>query len=143
MNGPPSLPYQDHWPPNIDVQASPESQAKAKIAKEILAITVPKKDAFTEMLENLSLWKTLRVCAWITRFLVNCKRPKSMRTIGPLTTDEIKSQEVWWTNYVQAEATSSKKFSADKLQLNLQPKGQWYTGVQRKTHWRLPNLPSR
>lgn len=74
------------------------------------------------MLDNLSLWRTLRVCAWIARFLANCKRPKSTRTNGPLTTDEIKSQEVWWTKRVQAEATSSKKFSADKLQLNLQPR---------------------
>lgn len=45
-----------------------------------------------------------------------------MGTNGPLTTDEIKSQEVWWTKRVQAEATSSKKFSAEKLQLNLQPR---------------------
>jgi len=108
--------------PNIEVQASPESRAEAKIAKEILATAVSKEDSFTELLENFSQWKTLSVCAWIARFLANCKIPKSMRTIGPLTTDEIKSKEVWWTDRVQAEATSSKKFSADKLKLNLQPK---------------------
>ena len=31
MNGPPWLPYSDHWPPNIEGQASPESRAEAKI----------------------------------------------------------------------------------------------------------------
>ena len=60
------------------------------------------------------------VCAWMAQFHANCKRPKSIRTNRPLTTDEVKSQEVWWTERVQAEATYSKKFSAHKLQLNLQ-----------------------
>ena len=57
LNGPLWLPYPDHWPPNIEVDVSPESRAESKIAKEILAIAVhaPKKDAFTEMLENLIL----------------------------------------------------------------------------------------
>ena len=61
------------------------------------------------MLENLSLWKTLRVCAWIARFLANCKGTKSVRTNGPLTTDEIKSQEIWCTECAQAEATRNSQ----------------------------------
>lgn len=47
--------------------------------------------------------------------------PKPRRVTEPLTTDEIKYQEAWWTKLAQGEASSSKHFQADKLQLNLQP----------------------
>jgi len=106
----------------IEIEASPESRAEVEITKEIVAIAVPKKDAFTEMFENLSLRKTLRVCAWIATFLANCKSPKPRRTNGPSTTDKIKCQEAWWTERAQAEATCSETFLADKLQLNLGPR---------------------
>ena len=58
---------------------------------------------------------------WIARFLAKCTIPKSRRINGPLTTDEIKRQEAWWTNCTQIEARNLKNFPADKLQLNLQP----------------------
>ena len=121
MNGPPWLSNPDKWPQNLEVKPSFESRAEAKVTKEILSLALPKKDAFSELLEKGNLWKTLRVCAWITRFLVNCKKPNSRRTNGPLTTDEIKRQEAWWTNCTQIEAQNSKNFPADELQLNLQP----------------------
>ena len=121
MNGPPLLSNPDKWPQNLEVKPSFESRAEAKVTKEILSLALPKKDAFSELLEKHNLWKTLRVCAWITRFLANCKKPNSRRTNGPLTTDEIKRQEAWWTNRTQIEARNSKNFPADELQLNLQP----------------------
>ena len=121
MNGPPWLSNPDEWPQNLEVKPSFESRAEAKVTKEILSLALPKKDAFSELLEKHNLWKTLRVCAWITRFLANCKKPNSRRTNGPLTTDEIKRQEAWWTNRTQIEARNSKNFPADELQLNLQP----------------------
>ena len=76
---------------------SSESRAEAKVTKEILTIALPKNDVFNEILENFSLLKTLRICAWISRFLANYKNSKSTRLEGPLTTEEIKCQEVWWT----------------------------------------------
>lgn len=121
MNGPPWLPYPDQWPPNIEIEALFKSQAEAKVTKEILAIALPERDAFSELLEKHSLWKALRVCAWIARFLVNCRNPKPRGIKGPLATDEIKRQEALWIKRAQAEATSTKNFIANKLQLNLQP----------------------
>ncbi|XP_078368252.1 uncharacterized protein LOC144652094 [Oculina patagonica] len=120
MNGPPWLPYPDQWPPNIEIKASSESQAEAKVTKEILAIALPERDVFSELLEKYSLLKTLRICAWIARFLANCRNPKPRGLKGPLTTDEIRLQEAWWIKRAQAESTSTKHFQADKLQLNLQ-----------------------
>ena len=54
MNGPPWLPYPDHWPPNIEVQASSESRAEAKIAKEILA-----KKLCQGKMRSPRYWRTL------------------------------------------------------------------------------------
>lgn len=120
MNGPPWLPSPDKWPPNIDIELSTESRAEAKETKEVLATALPMKDEFSELMDKHSLWKTLHVYTWFARFLINCRSPKSRRMKGLLSTDEIKCEETWWTTRVQAEATRSKNFQADKLQLNLQ-----------------------
>ena len=122
IHGRPWLCNPDQWPKNIEVKPSSESRAEAKVTKEILTIALPKNDVFNEILENFSLLKTLCICAWISRFLANCKNSKSTRLEGPLTTEEIKCQEVWWTKRSQAEATCANNFQADKLQLNLQPR---------------------
>ena len=122
IHGPPWLSNPDQWPKNIEVKPSSESRAEAKVTKEILTFALPKNDEFNEILENFSLLKTLCICAWISRFLANCKNSKSTRLEGPLTTEEIKCQEVWWTKRSQAEATCANNFQADKLQLNLQPR---------------------
>ena len=122
IHGRPWLSNPDQWPKNIEVKPSSESRAEAKVTKEILTIALPKNDVFNEILENFSLLKTLCICAWISRFLANCKNSKSTRLEGPLTTEEIKCQEVWWTKRSQAEATCANNFQADKLQLNLQPR---------------------
>ncbi len=68
-----------------------------------------------------NVWKTLRVCAWINRFLTNCRRKKREREVGPLTTREIKLQEHWWIKKTQQQAASanSDKFQRDQVQLNL------------------------
>ena len=63
MNGPPWLSNPDEWPQNLEVKPSVESRAEAKVTKEILSLALPKKDAFSELLEKHNLWKTLRVCA--------------------------------------------------------------------------------
>ena len=120
MNGPQWLPNPDQWPKNVEVEPSSESRSEAKVTKEILSLALPMRDAFSELLEKHSMWKTIRICAWMARFIANCRNPKSRRIKGPLTTDEMKRQEDWWTNRTQAEAKNSKNFPADSLQLNLQ-----------------------
>ena len=121
INGPSWLSFPNQWPTNVDIGPSPESSAEAKEQKEVLAMALPKKDEFTELMEKHNLTKTLRICAWLTRVYFNCRSPKTSRVKGPLCTDKIKNQEVWWTKRAQTKATCSKNFQADKLQLNLQP----------------------
>ena len=56
MNGPPWLSNPDKWPQNLEVKPSFESRAEAKVTKEILSLALPKKDAFSELLEKHNLW---------------------------------------------------------------------------------------
>ena len=121
INRPSWLSFANQWPTNVDIGPSPESSAEANEQKKVLAMALPKKDEFTQLMEKYNLKRTLRICAWLTRFYFNCRSPKTSRVKGPLSTDEIKNQEVWWTERAQTEATCSKNFQADKLQLSLQP----------------------
>ena len=89
--------------------------------KKVLATALSSEDEFSVLMEHHSLLKALRVCACVTRFLTNSRNPKPRRVKGPLTTDEMKYQETWWTRRAQEEGRSTKNFGADKLQLNLQP----------------------
>ena len=40
---------------------------------------------------------------------------------GPITTEEIERQKLWWVKRAQNRAQCTEKFRSDKLQLNLQP----------------------
>jgi hypothetical protein len=59
------------WPAEILVQTSPESQAEAKVTRVLLAVAVtqPEQDCHTRLLEKYSLQKTLRIGAWVKRFV--------------------------------------------------------------------------
>ena len=87
----------------------------------LAAVTLEQKpDELDQLLEIHDLRKTLRVCAWITRFIRNSRR-ESSKTFGPITTAEIESRKTCWIRRVQTRSLNSPKFAADKLQLNLQP----------------------
>ena len=120
-DGPSWLRYRDAWPANPVTAASPESTAEAKIIREAMAMTTVHNevDEFDELLDRHDLRKTLRVGAWITRFTRNC-RLGTEKLVGPLTTEELKYQTTWWVQRVQARAMNAPKFTADRLQLNLQ-----------------------
>ena len=64
INGPSWFPFPDQWPTNVDIRPLPESSAGAKEPKEVLAMALPKKDEFTQVMEKYNLKKTLRICAW-------------------------------------------------------------------------------
>ena len=63
-----------------------ESEKEAKIVKNIIATTVKQKDLFDFLLDKYELHKILRVSAWITKFINNCRK---FRKKEPLTTSEI------------------------------------------------------
>ena len=100
--------------------STPESEAEAKVTREVFAGARDVTDEFDVLLEKFALWKVLRVCAWISRFVNNTCKHKEQRTHGPLTTDEIERQTLFWVARAQNSAKESEKFEEDRLQLNLQ-----------------------
>ena len=65
------LKEQDSCPPDIITVASPESNAEAKASKQIFVLAVESNNVMDEVLLRSSLWRTLRVGAWVARFLRN------------------------------------------------------------------------
>ena len=115
LNGPDWLKDNSMWPENIVTCATKESEAEAKMIKTVLGLTQDNSDCFDHILEKFALRKAMRICAWITRFVTNLRKPNS-RTLGPLTTDELEQQYVFWEKKVQQSCGSED----DKLRLNLQ-----------------------
>lgn len=46
-------------------------------------------DEFDVLLEKFVLWKILRVCVWISRFVYNFRKRKEERIMGLFTIEEI------------------------------------------------------
>ncbi len=89
--------------------------------KEIFATTQVVNDQFDALLEKFGFWKVVRICAWITRFTKNARKPLGERSQGPLSTEEIEARITWWLKRTQESLQGSDKFQKDQLQLNLQP----------------------
>ncbi|XP_028407828.1 uncharacterized protein LOC114530405 [Dendronephthya gigantea] len=120
LNGPHWLADSDQWPASVRTEPSKDSEAEAKKIKEILATAIETQDDFDALLIKHPYWKTIRINAWISRFLHNCKTPKHLRNLGPLTTEETEQQVKWWIRRVQERYSMTEKFRDDELSLNLQ-----------------------
>ena len=62
----------------------------------------------------------LRIGAWMQRFIRNCRSPSADREYGPLKTNEIELQTIWWVERVQQEADKRGELECVKVVLNLQ-----------------------
>ena len=114
--GPEWLADKELWPPDITTSASKESDAEMKIVRDLFASTVEvADDCFDDLLSKFSLNKSIRVCAWVSRFLFNIQNPK-LRSKGPLTTHEIDQQYSFWIKRAQGKCDLQE----DRLRLNLQ-----------------------
>ena len=120
LNGPVWLADPDQWPASVMTEPSQDSEAEAKKIKEILATAIETEDNLDALLIKHPYWKTIRINAWIARFLHNCKIPKHLRILGPLTTEETEQQVKWWIRRVQERYRKTEKFRDDELTLNLQ-----------------------
>ena len=118
--GPKWLADREKWPSDIVTSSNPQSQAEAKVTREIFAVAHVVTDEFDALLEKFALWKALRVCGWISRFVNNSRKPNKERTKGPLTTEEIEQRKHFWITRAQESGKRSEKFGDDSLQLNLQ-----------------------
>ena len=118
--GPKWLAERENWPHDIVTSVPPESQAEAKLSREVFGGARNVTDEFDVLLEKFALWKTLRACAWIQCFVHNSRKCKEERSVGPLMPEDIEKQKYFWTARAQSSGKRSEKFDDDKLQLNLQ-----------------------
>ena len=67
-------------------------------------------DEWDTLLEKSTYWRTMRVTAWVLRFIRNCRaRSKSKKMSGPLGTEEITTASDYRVKRVQkAEDTCLK-----------------------------------
>ena len=119
-NGPTWLSDPSNWPPDIVLEPTVETMAEAKVKRAIFSVAIPKHDALDHMLSNHALPRVLRIGTWVWRFIHNCRNQARNRTTGPISTEEIQHQELWWIKRAQNSAHQQPNFQADKLQLNLQ-----------------------
>ncbi|XP_020909539.1 uncharacterized protein LOC110247453 [Exaiptasia diaphana] len=121
--GPEWLSNPDQWPPKIISSATAESEVEAtcRPIKQFMAVTMEQRDEMDDLLSKFTLWRTLRIGAWIARFLYNAKQKPKQRKEGPLTTEEIEMQKSFWVKRVQQQHASVDKFKEDEQRLNLKP----------------------
>ena len=117
-HGPVWLPSAESWPTNPVTSVSSESAAESKIIQSVLPTVEDEPDVFDELLEKRDLPTTLRVCAWISRFVHNSSRKPKI--YGPLMAEELQQQRNWWILREQARAKTHPKFVVDRAKLNLQ-----------------------
>ena len=89
--GPEWLSDKEKWPTDIVTSRTPESQAEAKITKELFNGATATTGCLNVLLGKFEMTKTLRIVAWTARFIRNSRLKKQERMMGPLTTDEIKN----------------------------------------------------
>ena len=75
-------------------------------------------DGLDELFAKNSYWKTLQVCAWIMRFAQNARTKGANRTKGPLTTEKIEKQNLFWM--LRAQSQGTENMEEDPPSLNLQ-----------------------
>ncbi|CAH3176263.1 unnamed protein product [Porites lobata] len=64
----------------------------------------------------------LRIVAWTARFIRNSRLKKQERMMGPLTTDEIKNQHLFWTK--RPQGIQSDDVTDDRQRLGLEENDQ-------------------
>ena len=121
--GPGWLQDKDKWPTDIVTSPTPESQAEAKVIKEIFAGFTAATDCLEDLLAKFSLTKTLQVVAWMVRFTRNSRLKKEERVAGPLTTDEIQRQHLFWIKCAQRSLDDKVTEVKQRLGLEKNEKG--------------------
>ena len=118
--GPPWLTNQSEWPRDIVTTATHESEAEAKATRAVFKLAVEPTNPPDEILTKFSFNKAVRVNAWISRFVYNCRAKATKKEIrsGPLTTQEINDQHSAYIK--QAQAILDVKVSDDKQRLGVQ-----------------------
>ena len=84
--------------------------------QKVLGVAVNEENEVEEVLHKFQLQKAVRICAWMWRFAHNSLHSQGTpRVLGPLTTEETNSQQLFW------EKQAQKSCERDCVVLNLQP----------------------
>ena len=109
----------NEWPEDIVTAASADSESEAKPTKAILKVAVESKDELDMVLEKFQYRKSMRVMAWIKRFIQNCQAKKENRQTGPLCTEEVQRVRDFWIKKEQSKVEGYEKFEEARQQLGL------------------------
>ena len=120
--GPEWLSDKEKWPTDIVTSRTPESQAEAKITKELFNGATASTGCLKVLLGKFDLTKTLRIVAWTARFIRNSRLKKQERMMGSLTTDEIENQHLFWTK--RPQEIQSDDVTDDRQRLGLKENDQ-------------------
>ena len=134
--GPEWLSDKDEWPTDIMTSPPPESQAEAKVTKELFAGATASIDCLDNLLGKFNLAKTLRIVAWVARFARNSRLKKQERMAGPLTTEEIQQQHLFWTK--RAQQIQDDKVTDDQQRLGLKENEQGILECQGRVQGHYP-----
>ena len=128
----------ESWPAEILTEPSEETEAEAKLTKEVLGTIAETKDDLDEILNKHSFWKTMRVTAWIMCLAQNCKQKKSERLAGPLTTSETDKAVHWWVKRAEESNMGTEKFKRHQLSLTLQKNSEGVYECRRRIQGNYP-----
>ena len=116
--GPDWLSKPDEWPPDQRTTRTTETDVEVKLTKQLFALAKEEEDELGNLLSKFAYWKTLRIMAWLLRFLGNIRCAKERRIEGPLTTGDLVKAEIRLITKAQQQVDET--FTRDQLQLNLQ-----------------------
>ena len=118
--GPEWLQDPSQWPDNPVLQTSPEAEAEAKVIREVLCVSKsePASDEFDDILGRTSFRRTLRICAWMNRFIYNCRYQD--KRVRPLATEEVEAAKEWWIKRVQLRDSLQTHYPQTSARLGLE-----------------------
>ena len=104
LTGPEWLLDERQWPQQPRLNNTEETDKECKATREVVLRTQERKlDEWDALLERSNYWRTIRVTAWVLRFISNCRARKNKlkKTSGPLVTEEINTARNCWVKRVQ------------------------------------------
>eukprot|EP00794_Sanderia_malayensis_P013528 gene13528-biopygen10795 len=118
MKGPEWLATPEKWPEMIVAESNEEADSEKQMIKEIMQVAIERKlDEIDSLLERKGWWRTIKILAWIHRFVKNCRESKKAQ--GPLSTAEIQEQADFMIRRAQTDAEETSQFERDSQNLNL------------------------
>ena len=106
------------WPQQPKLKCTEVADEECRPTPEGILHTQERKlDEWDALLERGAYWRTMRVTAWMLRFISNCKarRNKLKRRSGPLVTEEITTERTYWVRGVQRAFQASLQSPGWKL----------------------------